>query len=104
MDTIRFDNPLINPIRLTIIGHLARCGGRASYVDTLSVVKVHSGALSQHIRKLEAIGYLRIKKSFRDRRPHTELALTELGRTALSDHVAALGRVTNSSMLEAAAP
>jgi DNA-binding MarR family transcriptional regulator len=105
MDAFRYDSPLHNTTRFMIVAHLARCGGRASYTDTLAVVKVHSGALSQHIRKLEAAGHLKIKKSFRDRRPHTEMSLTDLGRAALSDHMLALALVAGpAAMMEAASP
>jgi DNA-binding MarR family transcriptional regulator len=104
MDAFRYDSPLHNTTRFMIAAHLARFGGRASYTDTLAVVKVHSGALSQHIRRLEAAGHLKIKKSFRDRRPHTELLLTDAGRRALADHMAALALVAGPSAMMEATP
>jgi DNA-binding MarR family transcriptional regulator len=99
-----FDPLLNNNTRYVIVAHLARNGGKASFGDTLAAMTLpHSGMLSQHARRLEAGGYLKIKKSFKDnRRPHTELMLTDLGRRALADHMAALAAVADtSSMMEA---
>jgi DNA-binding MarR family transcriptional regulator len=103
----QFDPLLNNNTRYVIVAHLARNGGKASFGDTLAAMTLpHSGMLSQHARRLEAGGYLRIKKSFKDnRRPHTELVLTDLGRRALADHMAALAAVADSSsMMEEASP
>ena len=40
------------------------------------------GNLSSHLSKLEAVGYVAIKKEFLDKKPHTMLQLTNEGRTA----------------------
>jgi DNA-binding MarR family transcriptional regulator len=99
-----FDPLLNNNTRYVIVAHLARNDGRASFGDTLAAMTLpHSGMLSQHARRLEAGGYIRIKKSFKDnRRPHTELVLTDVGRRALADHMAMLAAVAGSSMMESA--
>lgn len=99
----QFDPLLNNTTRYAIVAHLVRHGGKASFGDTLAAMTLpHSGMLSQHARRLEAGGYIRIKKSFKDnRRPHTELVLTDLGRAAFHDHMAALSAVAASSMMEA---
>jgi DNA-binding MarR family transcriptional regulator len=101
-----FDPLLNNNTRYVIVAHLARHGGRASFGDVLLAMTLpHSGMLSQHARKLESARYLRIKKSFRDnRRPHTELILTDAGRRALADHTAALAAVADSSSMMEASP
>lgn len=100
-----FDPLLNNNTRYVIVAHLARNGGKASFGDTLAAMTLpHSGMLSQHARKLETAGYLSIKKSFKNnRRPHTELVLTDAGRRALADHMAVLAAVADSSMMEEAA-
>jgi DNA-binding HxlR family transcriptional regulator len=101
-----FDPLLNNNTRYVIVAHLANNGGKASFGDVLSAMTLpHSGMLSQHARRLEAVGYLRIKKSFKqNRRPHTELILTDVGRRALAGHVVAMAAVAQaSSMREATA-
>ena len=40
------------------------------------------GNLSSHLSKLEAAGYIAIKKEFLNKKPHTMLHLTQGGRTA----------------------
>lgn len=44
------------------------------------------GNLSSHLSKLEAAGYLSIKKEFLDKKPHTMLYLTENGRRAFRQY------------------
>jgi DNA-binding MarR family transcriptional regulator len=44
------------------------------------------GNLSSHLSKLEAAGYVSIKKEFLDRKPHTMLQLTDYGRKAFTDY------------------
>ena len=99
-----FDPLLNNTTRYVIVAHLARNGGKASFGDVLAAMTLpHSGMLSQHSRKLEAGGYIKIKKTFKNnRKPHTELMLTDLGRSSLAEHMAAMAAVGSPSMLEAA--
>ncbi|MGD9143027.1 MAG: transcriptional regulator [Dehalococcoidia bacterium] len=44
------------------------------------------GNLSSHLSKLESGGYVRIKKEFLDKKPHTMLELTESGRQAFKEY------------------
>ena len=44
------------------------------------------GNLSSHLSKLEAAGYVTIKKEFLDKKPHTMLQLTEAGRKAFQQY------------------
>jgi DNA-binding MarR family transcriptional regulator len=44
------------------------------------------GNLSSHLTKLESGGYVRIKKEFLDKKPHTMLELTESGRKAFKEY------------------
>ncbi len=43
--------------------------------------KLHltDGNLSAHLRRLENAAYIKIKKTFKNRRPHTEVYITEKG-------------------------
>ena len=40
------------------------------------------GNLSSHMSKLEAAGYIEVVKDFVDRKPHTMLRMTRVGRLA----------------------
>ena len=44
------------------------------------------GNLSAHLSKLEEAGYLEVEKSFKGRRPNTNLRLTTAGRRAFQDY------------------
>jgi hypothetical protein len=51
---IPIDRTIHEPTRLGIIMYLARCGGKAPFVDVRRELDIkHSGALSVHSRKLE---------------------------------------------------
>jgi DNA-binding MarR family transcriptional regulator len=44
------------------------------------------GNLSSHLSRLEAAGYVAVKKEFLDRKPHTMLYLTNKGRSAFEKY------------------
>jgi DNA-binding MarR family transcriptional regulator len=44
------------------------------------------GNLSSHLSKLEAAGYVAVKKDFLDKKPHTMLAMTDKGRAAFDNY------------------
>ncbi len=54
------------------------------------------GNLSSHLSKLESAGYLRIKKEFVDKKPHTMLSLTKEGRKAFEAYRGEMKRMLNS--------
>ena len=51
------------------------------------------GNLSAHIAKLEEADYVEIEKTFRGKRPHTTLCLTEKGRQAFRQYAMQMKRV-----------
>lgn len=44
------------------------------------------GNLSTHMTKLEEAGYIEVEKRFKDRRPNTNLRLTQTGRKAFQEY------------------
>ena len=44
------------------------------------------GNLATHTRKLEAAGYIKVKKEFIKRKPHTMFKLTKKGRNAFEEY------------------
>ena len=44
------------------------------------------GNLSAHVGKLEAAGYVDVKKEFLGKKPHTVASLTQEGRTAFENY------------------
>ncbi len=51
------------------------------------------GNLSTHLSKLEEVGFIYIKKTFRGKKPLTTVSLTEKGREAFREYVLALEQI-----------
>jgi DNA-binding HxlR family transcriptional regulator len=56
------------------------------------------GNLGAQLMKLEEAGYVAMKKKFVQRKPQTIYRLTEKGRTALSEYIAALKTLLGGAM------
>ncbi len=54
------------------------------------MLSLTDGNMGAHILKLEEAGYLRVDKTFIDRKPRTFLFITAKGRAAFEEHVNAL--------------
>jgi DNA-binding MarR family transcriptional regulator len=51
------------------------------------------GNLSSHMSKLEAAGYIEVKKKFKGKKPNTMLRLTDEGRAAFQEYVESMKQV-----------
>lgn len=51
---------------------------------------LHDGTLASHIKGLEKVNYIEVKKEFVGRKPQTSYQATPLGRKAFNDHLDAL--------------
>jgi len=98
----QFDKVLHQPIRLSTVAYLVRCGGSAPFTRINELIGIPNGHLSMHNRVLADEGYVEMRKSFVDRRPHTLLVLTPKGRRAFANHKAALDAMTEAPAMEAA--
>lgn len=80
------------PVRLRIMAVLASLSqeGQASFNYLKDLLDLTDGNLGAHLRKLEEAGYITIFKTFVNNKPHTYVMLTEMGRRAFAEHVAAL--------------
>jgi DNA-binding transcriptional ArsR family regulator len=76
------DRLVHEPARLLILAVLS--GAKEVEFGFLEQMSgLSKGNLSSHMSKLEAGGLVAVKKSFRGKRPLTELAITPAGRRAL---------------------
>ncbi len=98
----RFDDLIHQPIRLRIMAALATLAPDASLEFTAlrDMLQVTDGNLSTHLAKLEDAGYIAVEKTFVRRRPKTYVRITEAGRRAFADHVAALRSLLDLSQEE----
>ncbi len=90
-----FDNLIHQPVRLQIMSSLTALDAdeQVEFTYLRNLLKLTDGNLGAHLAKLEAAGYVRIDKTFVDRKPRTFVSATGKGRDAFSEHVAALEEV-----------
>jgi DNA-binding MarR family transcriptional regulator len=93
---LALDRVIHERLRLGIVSALA-ASATLTFKDLRDLLGATDGNLSAHARKLEEAGYILCEKSFVDRVPRTEYALTTLGRDRLEgylSHLEALISVT----------
>ena len=74
--------------RLLILTHLASNKDvEVSFNDIKEKLDFTPGNLSIQLKKLEEAGYISIKKSFRDNKPHTAIIITPEGIQALNSYL-----------------
>jgi DNA-binding MarR family transcriptional regulator len=80
------------PVRLRIMASLVALepGTEVGFTYLADLLGLTDGNLGAHLRKLEEAGYVKIAKTFIDKKPHTYIAATDTGRQAFAEHVAAL--------------
>lgn len=81
-------------LRLAIVSYLAGVEW-VNFNKLLDITEATKGNLSVQIKKLEAAGYLEIKKSFKDNYPLTQCRITDDGRNALDEYVKDLKQLLN---------
>ncbi|WP_424192748.1 transcriptional regulator [Ampullimonas aquatilis] len=94
METL--DPTLHQPLRTQIAAYLAG-SGEATFSELKRELAVSDGNLDSHIKKLIAVDYVEVRKESSEEsgigRPQTVFMLTETGRNALQEYVAALQRM-----------
>jgi predicted ArsR family transcriptional regulator len=90
METL--DVLLHQPLRTQIAAFLAGAGG-ATFTELRRELAVSDGNLESHLKKLIAADYVAVRKESGAGRPQSCYTLTDTGRAALSNYVAALQRM-----------
>lgn len=91
-DANELDEVIHGRIRLGIMSYLVGAG-TADFATLKARLQATDGNLSVHLRKLEDAGYVAIAKSFRDRKPMTEISLTRAGRSAFVKYLNSLSKL-----------
>jgi DNA-binding MarR family transcriptional regulator len=73
------------PARLLILAYLSVVNS-TDFLFMMNQTGLTRGNLSSHMSKLEAAGYVEIKKEFVDKIPRTLLKLTKTGRKAFAEY------------------
>ena len=90
------DDLIHGRIRLGAVAYLASVES-ALFTELRDKVGVTDGNLSAHLRKLEEAGYVRVGKSFVNRKPQTRLSLTARGRKAWTHWLDQIERLTRAA-------
>jgi DNA-binding transcriptional ArsR family regulator len=77
----QIDRVIHEPARLAVMAVLSACDS-ADFKALLHLTGLTKGNLSVQLQRLEEAGYITITKSFQGRYPHTDCALTAVGRQA----------------------
>ncbi|MDR1264096.1 MAG: transcriptional regulator [Propionibacteriaceae bacterium] len=88
----RFDPEIHAPVRLRVCGALADVGA-VEFAVLRQRLEVADSTLSKHLARLEAAGYVALRKEAADGHLRTWAGLTPAGRTAFAGHVAALRQI-----------
>jgi DNA-binding MarR family transcriptional regulator len=79
------DRLVHEPARLMILAYLFVTDS-ADFVFLARQTGLTLGNLSSHVSKLEEAGYVEVAKTFRGKRPNTQLRLTGSGRRAFAEY------------------
>jgi DNA-binding MarR family transcriptional regulator len=93
------DNIIHQPVRLQIMASVVSLdtGEQVDFTFLKRQLGLTDGNLGAHLSKLEEAGYVKIEKTFADKRPKTYVSATGKGRDAFADHVAALQEILKRS-------
>ncbi|MBN1349025.1 transcriptional regulator [candidate division KSB1 bacterium] len=80
------DPILHSQLRLSIVSTLMTVE-EANFNFIKDTTKATSGNISIQIKKLQAAGYIKVKKSFKNNYPNTTISITNKGREAFENYV-----------------
>jgi DNA-binding MarR family transcriptional regulator len=72
-------------------------GGQMEFIYLRNLLKATDGNLGAHLEKLEGAGYIRIEKTFVAKKPRTFISVSDKGRDAFTQHIAALKLIIKTS-------
>lgn len=86
------DHVIHSPARLMVLTYLYVVES-ADFIFLMRLTGLTWGNLSTHLSKLEETGYVTIEKTFKGKKPHTLIHLTDRGRVAFSQYKKSMQRV-----------
>jgi DNA-binding MarR family transcriptional regulator len=82
------------PARLMMLTYLYVVES-ADFIFLMRMTGLTWGNLSTHLSKLESAGYVKIEKTFKGKKPHTIISLSDQGRAAFREYKNNLQQVLN---------
>lgn len=92
---IDIDKLIHEPSRLLILAHLYVVES-ADFLFLMHQTEMTAGNLSSHLSRLEEAGYVEIVKEFLDRKPHTMVRLTRIGRDAFDTYRRSMKKIMDN--------
>jgi DNA-binding MarR family transcriptional regulator len=92
LNLAEIDRLIHEPARLSVMALLYVIES-ADFTFLMNQTGLSWGNLSAHLSKLEEAGYIQVEKSFKGRRPNTNLRLTSNGRRAFADYARKMKQV-----------
>ncbi|MFQ5865854.1 MAG: winged helix-turn-helix domain-containing protein [bacterium] len=89
---VNVDRIIHEPARFLIMAHLYVVES-ADFLFLMNQTGLTQGNLSSHMSKLEAAGYIEIRKEFLNKKPHTLINITNEGRSAFQQYRQSMKRV-----------
>ncbi len=93
-DIGRIDDVIHGRMRLGVVAYLSSAEV-ADFNELRKVLHATQGNLPLHLCKLEDAGYVAIEKRFVGRKPQTLVRLTDAGRTAFANYLAAIATLVD---------
>jgi len=90
--TDNIDRMVHEPARLCILSLLSGVN-EADFASVQRTLELTHGNLSIHIARLEAVGYVEVRKSIVGKAPRTSYRLTDAGRKALDKYWKSLAEI-----------
>lgn len=84
-DIAALDRLIHEPARLAIATALSACA-ESDFLYLQRLTGLSKGNLSSHLSKLEAAQLVEIEKTYKGKKPHTIIRLTNLGRERIDEH------------------
>lgn len=94
LDFTLYDKVLENRVRLQIMSVLV-ANEHYDFNSLKELLQVTDGNLASNLKSLEKEEYIRVEKSFIDRKPNTKYSKTEKGQKAFENHLVALESLIN---------
>ncbi len=94
------DSDIHHPARMSILLFLLP-KGRVTFTVCQKALRLSSGNLSSHVKKLQEKQFVEIKKTFVDLRPTTEIYITELGRQSTIEYATDLSKILQKMLDQA---
>lgn len=89
---VNIDQIIHAPARLTVLTYLYVVDS-ADFVFLKNMTGLTWGNLSTHLGKLEEVDYVTIEKTFKGKKPHTMIRLTDKGRAAFREYKQTMQKV-----------